>query len=75
MRVVVDGRFTNAKLLKNLPPNTTLIGRIRRDAKLFFLRAIAAEGQTTLLSWGVLEFADRCKLSLNRARERSETKE
>ena len=37
LRVVVDGRFTNAKLLKNLPPNTTLIGRIRRDAKLFFL--------------------------------------
>lgn len=37
LRVVVDGRFTNAKLLKNLPLNTTLIGRIRRDAKLFFL--------------------------------------
>lgn len=37
LRVVVDGRFTNAKLLKNLPQNTTLIGRIRRDAKLFFL--------------------------------------
>jgi DDE superfamily endonuclease len=36
LRVVVDGRFTNAKVLKNLPPNTTLIGRIRRDAKLFF---------------------------------------
>src|SRR5260370_41108159 len=26
-----------------------------------------------VLYWGVLEFADRCKLSLNRARERSET--
>jgi hypothetical protein len=37
LRVVVDGRFTNAKLLKHLPPNTTLIGRIRRDAKLFLL--------------------------------------
>jgi hypothetical protein len=37
LRVVVDGRFTNTKLLKNLPANTTLIGRIRRDAKLFFL--------------------------------------
>jgi len=37
LRVVVDGRFTNAKLLKNLPSNTTLIGRIRRDAKPFFL--------------------------------------
>ena len=30
LRVVVDGRFTNAKLLKHLPANTTLIGRIRR---------------------------------------------
>ena len=37
LRVVVDGRFTNAKLLKCLPSKTTLIGRIRRDAKLFFL--------------------------------------
>ena len=37
LRLVVDGRFTNATLLKNLPANTTLIGRIRRDAKLFFL--------------------------------------
>jgi DDE superfamily endonuclease len=37
LRVVVDGRFTNAKLLKHLPPKTTLIGRIRRDAKFFFL--------------------------------------
>lgn len=37
LRVVVDGRFTNAKLLRHLPANTTLIGRIRRDAKFFFL--------------------------------------
>jgi hypothetical protein len=37
LQLVVDGRFTNAKLLKNLPHHTTLIGRIRRDAKLFFL--------------------------------------
>jgi DDE superfamily endonuclease len=36
LRIVVDGRFTNAKLLKHLPHNTTLIGRIRRDAKLFY---------------------------------------
>ena len=43
LRVVVDGRFTNAKLLKNLPPKTTLIGRIRRDAKLFWL----PQGQAT----------------------------
>jgi hypothetical protein len=37
LRLVVDGRFTNAKLLKHLAAHTTLIGRIRRDAKLFFL--------------------------------------
>jgi hypothetical protein len=36
LQVVVDGRFTNAKLLKHLPHDTILIGRIRRDAKLFF---------------------------------------
>ena len=46
LQVVVDGRFTNAKLLKHLPHHTTLIGRIRRDAKLFFLpQAQAATGR------------------------------
>jgi hypothetical protein len=46
LRVVVDGRFTNAKLLKHLPHDTTLIGRIRRDAKLFFPpQAQAATGR------------------------------
>lgn len=29
-----DGSYTNGRVLKNLPPNTTFIGRIRRDAKL-----------------------------------------
>ena len=49
LRVVVDGRFTNAKLLKKLPANTTLIGRIRRDAKFFFLpQAQAATGRKRL---------------------------
>jgi hypothetical protein len=49
LRLVVDGRFTNAKLLKNLPPNTTLIGRIRRDAKLFWLpQGQAATGRKRL---------------------------
>ena len=49
LRLVVDGRFTNATLLKNLPANTTLIGRIRRDAKLFFLpQGQAATGRKRL---------------------------
>jgi IS4 transposase len=32
--ISVDGSYTNETVLKNLSPNTTLIGRIRKDAKL-----------------------------------------
>ena len=35
--VAVDGSYTNKTVLKNLPERTTLIGRIRKDAKLFHL--------------------------------------
>jgi hypothetical protein len=34
---VVDGGYTNQTLLKNLPPQTVVIGRIRADAKLYHL--------------------------------------
>lgn len=34
--LVVDGSYTNKTILRGLPPNTTLIGRIRKDAKLHF---------------------------------------
>ena len=34
---VVDGSYTNGALLKRLPPRTELIGRIRSDAKLYYL--------------------------------------
>jgi DDE superfamily endonuclease len=34
---VVDGSYTNGTLLKQLPPRTELIGRIRSDAKLYYL--------------------------------------
>ena len=37
VHVLVDGSFTNRKFLMNLPPNTTVIGRIRKDAHLHFL--------------------------------------
>ena len=37
LRLFVDGGFTNGTMLKKLPPRTTLVGRIRKDAKLFFL--------------------------------------
>jgi hypothetical protein len=33
--VGVDGSYTNKTVLRGLPPRTTLIGRIRKDAKLF----------------------------------------
>lgn len=34
LRVLVDGSYTNQHVLRNLPANTVLIGRIRKDAKL-----------------------------------------
>jgi len=34
LRIVVDGSYTNQNILRNLPENTTLIGRIRKDARL-----------------------------------------
>lgn len=37
--VVVDGSFANGTVLKALPANTTLVGRIRSDAKLYHLPA------------------------------------
>ncbi len=39
LRFIVDGGYTNQTTLKKLPPRTTLIGRIRKDAALFFLPA------------------------------------
>lgn len=32
---VVDGRFTNRTVLRQLPANTVLIGRVRKDTKLY----------------------------------------
>jgi hypothetical protein len=39
LRCAVDGGYTNATFLKPLPPRTTAIGRIRKDAKLYGLPA------------------------------------
>jgi hypothetical protein len=36
---VVDGRFTNGTVLKKLPERTVLIGRVRKDTKLYHLPA------------------------------------
>jgi hypothetical protein len=37
LRVCADATFTNRTVLKALPPRTVLIGRIRKDARLFAL--------------------------------------
>jgi hypothetical protein len=44
---VVDGSFTNTTVLTNLPENTTLVGRVRKDTKLFYLpdQQPAAQGR------------------------------
>ena len=34
--VAFDGGYTNQTVLRHLPPNTTAIGRLRQDARLFF---------------------------------------
>ncbi|MCP5525030.1 MAG: hypothetical protein H7A46_26195 [Verrucomicrobiales bacterium] len=34
LRVLVDGSYTNSKVVRHLPENTALIGRIRKDARL-----------------------------------------
>lgn len=34
--IVVDGSYTNKTVLNSLPSNTTLVGRIRSDAKLYY---------------------------------------
>lgn len=37
LQILVDGGYTNETVLKKLPAHTTLIGRLRKDAKLYFL--------------------------------------
>jgi hypothetical protein len=43
--VSVDGSYTNEAVLKKLPANTTLIGRIRKDASLNLLPVPGPEGK------------------------------
>jgi hypothetical protein len=40
-----DATFTNRTVLKDLPPRTTLIGRIRKDARLYALPTAAEENR------------------------------
>ena len=42
---LVDGSYTNSTVLKNLPDRTTLIGRIRKDAKLNQSLSLPAKGR------------------------------
>jgi len=53
--VTVDGSYTNRTVLKQLPEQTTLIGRIRRDARLHSLPAPKkARGRTRLYGADVI---------------------
>lgn len=51
--VSVDGGFTNQTLLKNLPPRVTLIGRIRKDAKLYALPQARPQGAGRKPAYGL----------------------
>jgi len=46
VRLLVDGHYTNKTVLKHLPTHTTLIGRVRKDAKLHY-PATAEERKST----------------------------
>lgn len=37
LHLFVDGGYTNETVLKKLPPHTSLVGRLRKDARLYFL--------------------------------------
>lgn len=49
---LVDGSFTNRTVLKSLPPRTTLIGRIRKDAKLYALPTETSTGRGRKRGYG-----------------------
>ena len=46
LHLFVDGGYTNATVLKPLPANTVLIGRIRKDAKLFYVPSAPQPSKT-----------------------------
>ena len=46
VRLLVDGHYTNRTVLKRLPPHTTLIGRVRKDAQLHYPATDAERRQT-----------------------------
>lgn len=37
LQVFADGGYTNSTVLKSLPANTVFVGRVRKDARLFYL--------------------------------------
>jgi hypothetical protein len=54
LSVVVDGRFTNRTLMKSIPHETVITGRIRADAKLYFLPQTQATGAGRRRIYGAL---------------------
>ena len=49
--VSVDGAFTNRSVFRDLPPQTTLIGRVRKDARLFLPPQRDAEPRRGRRAW------------------------
>lgn len=45
VRLLVDGHYTNRTVLRALPPATTLIGRLRKDAKLCYPAALRPDAK------------------------------
>lgn len=50
--VSVDGGYTNHTVFQNIPPQTVLLGRIRKDAKLYELPAPPSAGRGRKASYG-----------------------
>lgn len=50
--ITFDGGYTNSTVLRKLPDRTTCIGRIRKDARLYFLPAAEPHARGRHLSYG-----------------------
>jgi hypothetical protein len=50
--VSVDGGYTNHTVFQNLPPHTVLLGRIRKDAKLYELPSSPSPGRGRKAAYG-----------------------
>ena len=57
LRLLVDGGYTNATFLKELPARTTLTGRIRKDAKLYYPPVLRTANPDAAPLWRLRAYA------------------